>query len=63
MGGDVVRRGQPGSPGSGGASPYLRRSLWRQPAPYLNAYVREEISRTVSDCADVDFEITSFAKL
>jgi hypothetical protein len=50
MGGDVVRRGQPGSPGSGGASPsYLRRAcheqasarrmgLWRQSAPYLDAY-------------------------
>jgi hypothetical protein len=30
MGGDVVRRGQPGSPGSGGASPYLRRGLLRR---------------------------------
>jgi hypothetical protein len=27
MGGDVDRQGQPGSPGSGGASPYLRRGL------------------------------------
>jgi hypothetical protein len=25
MGGDTVRRGDPGSPGSGGASPYLAR--------------------------------------
>jgi hypothetical protein len=49
MGGEVVRRGQPGSPGSGGASPYLRRAcheqasarrmgLWRRTAPHLNAY-------------------------
>jgi len=37
-GADVVRRGQPGSTGSGGASPYLRRGILRQPARYLNAY-------------------------
>jgi hypothetical protein len=49
MGGEVVRRGQPGSLGSGGASPYLRRAcheqasarrmgIVRQLAPCLNAY-------------------------
>jgi hypothetical protein len=27
VGGDIVRRGQAVSPGSGGASPYLRRGL------------------------------------
>ena len=37
-GADVVRRGQPGSPASGGASPYLRRGILRQPARYFNAY-------------------------
>jgi hypothetical protein len=31
MGGDVVRRGQAGSPGSDGASPYLRRDFPREP--------------------------------
>jgi hypothetical protein len=38
MGGEVVRRGQAGSPGSGGASPYLRRGLLRPPAPDASAY-------------------------
>ena len=33
MGGDVVKRGQPGSPG-----PTCAKGLLRQPAPYLNAY-------------------------
>ena len=37
-GADLVKRGQPGSPGSGGASHYLRRGILRQPARYLNAY-------------------------
>ena len=30
MGGDVVGRGQAGSPGSGGASPYLSRGFPRR---------------------------------
>jgi len=34
----LLGRGQPGSPGSGGASPYLRRGILRQPARHLNAY-------------------------
>ncbi len=32
MGGDTVRRGNAGSPGSGGASPYLPRGFPRFPA-------------------------------
>jgi hypothetical protein len=59
MGDDVVGRGRAESPGSGGASPYLRRAcheqasarrmgLWRQTAPYLNAYDAFCMSRTTT---------------
>jgi hypothetical protein len=38
LGGDVLGRGQPGSPGSGGASPYLRRDFGPQRTT-LNTYI------------------------
>jgi hypothetical protein len=35
---DVAGEYDAGSPGSDGASPYLRRAFPRQPATYLSAY-------------------------
>jgi hypothetical protein len=43
VGGGAVGRGQAGSPGSDGASPYLRRAFPREPATYFLVQTQEAI--------------------
>jgi hypothetical protein len=48
MGGGVVRRGNPGSPGSGGASPYLPRKLPRHYPTKIEEQKHEHDRRPVA---------------